>query len=178
LKNLSISIQSKLTNPSKKTDSAMAPPESVQLPTYRMDPVPSGLPVEKPNLVMFMLDQLRYDSIGCSGNEIVKTSNIDAFVARGARFINCYTQASVCTQSRVSMFTRQYLHVSRHRSIDNMIKSWEPSLFRSLKENGYHVACLTPRGDVFAPRVVEISVTEYGFIETPDFMPPNWRERG
>lgn len=44
-------------------------------------------------------------------------------------------------------------------------------MFRSLKENGYHVACLAPRGDTFAPTVTELSLTEYGFLETPEFMP-------
>ncbi|KAK5072907.1 hypothetical protein LTR64_000683 [Lithohypha guttulata] len=41
----------------------------------------------------------------------------------------------------------------------------------SLKENGYHVACLAPRGDTFAPTVTELSVSEYGFLETPEFVP-------
>lgn len=69
------------------------------------------------------------------------------------------------------MFTGAYPHVSGHRSLENLIKAWEPNVFRSLKENGYHVACLAPRGDTFAPEVTELSVTEYGFLETPEFMP-------
>ena len=44
-------------------------------------------------------------------------------------------------------------------------------MFRSLKESGYHVACLAPRGDTFAPTVTELSVTEYGFLETPEYVP-------
>lgn len=44
-------------------------------------------------------------------------------------------------------------------------------MFRSLKEDGYHVACLAPRGDTFAPTVTELSVTEYGFLETPEVLP-------
>lgn len=44
-------------------------------------------------------------------------------------------------------------------------------MFRSLKENGYHVACLAPRGDTFAPTVTELSLTEYGFLETPEYVP-------
>ncbi|OQU94695.1 hypothetical protein CLAIMM_01021 [Cladophialophora immunda] len=135
-------------------------------------------PGSKPNILIFMPDQLRYDALGCSGNAIAKTPNIDAFAKTGTRFTNCYAQASVCTQSRVSMFTGQYPHVSGHRSLENMIKPWEPNMFRSLKEGGYHVACLAPRGDLFAPTVIEISVTEYGFIEAPDYLPANWKEGG
>ncbi|KAJ4349601.1 uncharacterized protein N0V89_008217 [Didymosphaeria variabile] len=69
------------------------------------------------------------------------------------------------------MFTGTYPHVSGHRSLENLIKPWEPNMFRSLKEDGYHVACLAPRGDTFAPTVTELSVTEYGFLETPEFVP-------
>ncbi|OGM51276.1 arylsulfatase [Aspergillus bombycis] len=129
---------------------------------------------KKPNLVIFMPDQLRYDSLSCTSNPqttFLKTPNIASFAARGTLFTNCFTQASVCSQSRCSMFTGTYPHVSGHRSLENLIKPWEPNLFRSLKENGYHVACLAPRGDTFAPTVTELSVDEYGFLETPDFVP-------
>ncbi|KAH7149841.1 putative sulfatase [Dactylonectria estremocensis] len=126
----------------------------------------------RPNYVIFMPDQLRYDSLGCTtGDSGIKTPNIDAFRRRGTLFTNCFLQASVCSQSRCSMFTGTYPHVSGHRSLENLIKPWEPNLFRSLKENGYHVACLAPRGDTFAPTVTELSLNEYGFLETPEFMP-------
>ena len=146
---------------------------------HRLPPKPLPLTVtsknggNRPNFIIFMPDQLRYDSLGCTtgqGSEI-KTPNIDAFAARGCRFTNCFTQASVCSQSRCSMFTGTYAHVSGHRSLENLIKPWEPNIFRSLKEHGYHVACLAPRGDTFAPTVTELSVTEYGFLETPEFVP-------
>lgn len=81
-------------------------------------------------------------------------------------------QASVCAQSRCSLFTGNYPHVSGHRSLEHLIRPWEPNLFRSLREEaGYHVACLAPRGDTFAPEVTELSVDEYGFLEPPEFAP-------
>jgi arylsulfatase A-like enzyme len=149
------------------------------MPDHQLEPRPLPLQVnssnggQRPNLVIFMPDQLRFDSLGCtspSGHPL-KTPKIDAFARRGTIFTNCFTQASVCSQSRCSMFTGTYPHVSGHRSLNNLIKPWEPNLFRSLKENGYHVACLSPRGDTFAPTVTELSVTEYGFLETPEFVP-------
>lgn len=120
-----------------------------------------------------MPDQLRYDSLGCTtdGKSAIRTPHIDAFRKRGTLFTNCFTQASVCSQSRCSIFTGTYPHVSGHRSLENLIKPWEPNLFRSLKESGYHVACLAPRGDTFAPDATELSLDEYGFLETPEFVP-------
>lgn len=146
-------------------------------PIHKLPPKPLPLKVDsknggnRPNYLMFMPDQLRYDSLGCTVGTGPRTPNIDAFRERGTLFTNCFTQASVCSQSRCSMFTGTYPHVSGHRSLDNLIKPWEPNVFRSLKENGYHVACLAPRGDTFAPTVTELSLDEYGFLETPEFVP-------
>ncbi|PCD31343.1 hypothetical protein AU210_010998 [Fusarium oxysporum f. sp. radicis-cucumerinum] len=147
--------------------------------SHRLPPKPLPLKVDsknggdRPNYIIFMPDQLRYDSLGCTTgpDSEIKTPNIDAFAARGSLFTNCFTQASVCSQSRCSMFTGTYPHVSGHRSLENLIKPWEPNIFRSLKESGYHVACLAPRGDTFAPTVTELSLSEYGFLETPEFTP-------
>ncbi|KAL4965077.1 alkaline-phosphatase-like protein [Aspergillus stella-maris] len=146
--------------------------------SYSLPPKPLPLKVssknggDRPNYVIFMPDQLRYDSLGCTKDASeVQTPNIDAFRRRGTLFTNCFTQASVCSQSRCSMFTGCYPHVSGHRSLENLIKPWEPNILRIMKKNGYHVACLAPRGDTFAPTVTEMSVSEYGFLETPEFMP-------
>lgn len=36
--------------------------------------------------IMFMPDQLRYDSLGCTGNKVIKTPNIDALAGEGTLF--------------------------------------------------------------------------------------------
>jgi hypothetical protein len=69
------------------------------------------------------------------------------------------------------MFTDTYPHVSGHRSLENLIRPWEPNLIRSLKETGYHVACLVPQGDTFATTVTDWSITKYSFLETLDIVP-------
>ena len=75
---------------------------------------------------------------------------------------DCFTQSTVCTQSRCSMFTGQYMHTNSHRSINDLLKSWEGNMFRVLKEAGYHVVSIAPRGDLFGQGVIEASVTEVG----------------
>lgn len=66
------------------------------------------------------------------------------------------------------MFTGQYPHVSGHRTLNNLLKPNEPNVFRSLKEGGYHVAYLAPRGDLFADNATELSVSEYGYLEVDE----------
>ena len=70
---------------------------------------------DRPNILLFMPDQLRADCVGAFGNTVVRTPNIDALAERGVRFTNAYSQHSVCAQSRISMFTGSYPHVAGRR---------------------------------------------------------------
>lgn len=57
----------------EKKPSAYEPPVSKIEPPLRYPPVPSGMAVERPNFIVFMPDQLRYDSLGCTGNKVDST---------------------------------------------------------------------------------------------------------
>lgn len=127
----------------------------------------------RPNLVLFMPDQLRADCVGAFGNPVAQTPNLDAFAASGTRFADAYSQHSVCGPSRVSLLTGWYPHVAGHRTLTNLLKPWEPNLLKLLKESGYNVAWVGARGDAFAPGVTETSTDFYGFT-----VKPNWREQG
>ncbi|MHC4332274.1 MAG: sulfatase family protein [Planctomycetota bacterium] len=61
--------------------------------------------VDRPNIVILMTDQQRYDSLGCYGCEAVKTPNLDRLAAEGALFEACYSPCPVCTPTRASMWT-------------------------------------------------------------------------
>lgn len=123
---------------------------------------------DSPNLLLFMPDQLRADSVGAFGNAVVRTPNIDALSADGVRFDNAYAQQSVCSQSRISMFTGWYPHVAGHRSLDHLLQPHEPNVFARLKEHGYHVALAGARGDMMGPGVTRASSSRFGFTTPPD----------
>jgi arylsulfatase A-like enzyme len=59
----------------------------------------------KPNIIMVMCDQMRFDRFGAMGDEVVKTPNIDALSSEGFLFINAYCPSPVCTPSRASVKT-------------------------------------------------------------------------
>lgn len=61
--------------------------------------------MSRPNVLLIVCDQLRYDSIGFSGIYPVKTPVIDALCADGLFFKNAYTPLPVCAPSRQSMLT-------------------------------------------------------------------------
>jgi arylsulfatase len=64
------------------------------------------------NVVMLVIDDTRWDSIGAAGNRVVKTPRIDALAAEGIRFAQARVVTSICMTSRASILTGQYM--SRH----------------------------------------------------------------
>ena len=122
----------------------------------------------RPNILIFMPDQLRADAVGAFGSSVARTPHIDALAARGVRFEQAWTQRPVCGPSRVSFMTGWYPHVAGHRTLDHLLTSAEPNLLRSLRHAGYRVSMPGHRGDVFAPGVTEESTDFCGFLVAPD----------
>ena len=124
----------------------------------------------RPNLLMFMPDQLRADAVGCFGSPVGRTPNIDALAARGMRFDHAYSQHSVCGPSRVSLMTGWYPHVAGHRTLTHLLKPWEPNMFQLLKDAGYHIAWAGERGDTFSPGVADAVCDRRGFDLPPQHL--------
>ncbi len=114
----------------------------------------------KPNIVLWMPETTRAESIGCYGHPVVKTPNLDRLAAEGARFEQCHVQNPVCSPSRCSFLTGWPVHVRGHRSLYYLLRPNEPQLFRYLKQNGYDVYWYG-KNDALAPDSFRDSVTEY-----------------
>lgn len=65
---------------------------------------------QKPNIVVFLADDLGYGSVGAFGADpnLVRTPHIDQLVDQGMRFSNAYTTGSVCSPTRYAMLTGEY----------------------------------------------------------------------
>ncbi|MDA1051003.1 MAG: sulfatase-like hydrolase/transferase [Planctomycetota bacterium] len=66
---------------------------------------PSLLANERPNIVFFFTDDQTTSTLGCYGNPIVQTPNIDALARRGVRFENAFVSHSICWVSRTTILT-------------------------------------------------------------------------
>jgi arylsulfatase A-like enzyme len=66
----------------------------------------------KPNLLFIFTDQQRADTLGCYGNTLVQTPNLDRLAAGGVLFENVYVTQPVCTPSRSSIMTGLYPHTT------------------------------------------------------------------
>lgn len=122
---------------------------------------PAAKAAKKPNLVFFMPDELRAESVACYGNPVVKTPNMDRLAREGTRFSHCYVQYPVCGASRCSLMTGWPTHVHGHRSLYYFLRPHEPNLFRYLKQNGYDVFWYG-KNDMLASQTFADSVTEWG----------------
>ncbi len=72
---------------------------------------------KKPNVLLVHVDQHRFDCLGVCGNPDVQTPNIDSLAADGVRFDNSFCPYPVCTPSRYSLISGQYVH--EHRGFSN-----------------------------------------------------------
>jgi arylsulfatase A-like enzyme len=117
---------------------------------------------ERRNVVVLVIDDARWDSIGAAGNRIVRTPRIDALAADGLRFAQARVVTSICMTSRASILTGQYM--SRH-GIDRFGKPLTADAFARtyagvLRTAGYwtgHVG----KYDVGTPRE-----TDYDFLRS------------
>ncbi len=93
----------------------------------------------RPNIIVLLTDDQRWDTLGCMGNTRIRTPNIDALAARGVVFTNHFVTTSICMSSRASIFTGLYTRV--HKINDFRTDFTEEQLARTypclLRQVGY-----------------------------------------
>jgi len=60
---------------------------------------------QKPNVVFILADDMGYGDLGCYGQQLIETPNIDKLASGGIRFTQFYAGTSVCAPSRASLMT-------------------------------------------------------------------------
>ena len=119
----------------------------------------------KPNVLIFLCDQLRIDLLACYGETLVRTPNISALAQDSCVFERAYTPCAICSPARASLLTGLYPH--SHHMFNNstpgysyceqmrpgvaMIQDWidEESSYESAWFGKWHVG---PAQDLFDSR--------------------------
>ena len=65
---------------------------------------------KKPNIILLMTDQQRFDTIGALGNPIIQTPGLNRIVREGTSFTSAYCPSPVCVASRCSFLLGQWPH--------------------------------------------------------------------
>ncbi len=101
---------------------------------------------ERPNILLIMTDQHRFDTIAAHGHARTQTPNLDQLIAEGVDFRRAYTCCGLCSPARASIMTGVYPH--RHglqsnvhdfltqRRLDPSI----PTFAHRLRRSGYHLS--------------------------------------
>lgn len=94
---------------------------------------------QRPNIIFILNDDQRYDAMGFL-DPALKTPNMDRIAREGVYFPNAFVTTSLCSPSRASILTGQYMH--NHGIADNNIKFRAGTFFfpQALQRAGYATA--------------------------------------
>ena len=97
---------------------------------------------KKPNILLILVDDLRFDEFGAGGHPYMKTPHIDRIAREGVKFDRAFHTTSICSPNRASILTGQY--ASRHGIIDNVARDLAshrlPNYHLELQRLGYETA--------------------------------------
>jgi len=98
----------------------------------------------KPNIILFLADDLGYGELGCYGQTKIQTPNIDRLAGKGMRFTQHYSGSPVCAPSRCVLLTGKHTghaHIRDNREIQpegqEPIPAHTLTLAKLLKAEGY-----------------------------------------
>ena len=123
-----------------------------------------------PNILLFITDQQRADHVGCYGNTLLKTPNIDALAAKGTRFERFYVANPICQSNRASLMTGRLPSLHGVRCNGAPLPKSERTFVECLREAGYqtaligksHLQNVTGRPAPIAPTPEDFAVDENG----------------
>jgi arylsulfatase len=108
------------------------------------DSTPSSSIVSPMNIVLLYADDWTFHTLGAMGNSYVQTPNLDQLAKEGILFTHNCVVASICMQSRATLYTGQYSSVHQTFFIAKNITMyeggrWNNTLYPLMLGHGYHV---------------------------------------
>ncbi len=96
----------------------------------------------RPNYILFITDQQRYDHLGCNGHTVLQTPNIDAMAAEGVNFQRFYVASPVCMPNRASLMTCRMPSSHGVRSLGVPLTHDNVTFVDMLRAGGYDTALI------------------------------------
>jgi len=72
---------------------------------------------DRPNVILILTDDHRFDAMGFTGHRFLETPNMDRMAGEGVHLPNAFVTTSLCSPSRASILTGRYAH--NHGVVDN-----------------------------------------------------------
>lgn len=107
----------------------------------------TSLFAKQPNLIWIMADDLGYGELGCYGQQVMSTPNIDKMASEGLKFEKFYAGATVCAPSRSVLMTglhhghtRVRGNAGRNNPLAQALREEDTTVAETLKTAGYKTA--------------------------------------
>ena len=99
---------------------------------------------KKPNILFITTDQHRQDCLGCYGNPMLRTPNLDRLAREGVRFSNAFGNSVTCGPSRASILTGKAVQGHRHWTNEHKqgLSPDETFFSQILADQGYDTALI------------------------------------
>lgn len=94
----------------------------------------------RPNFLFLIADDHAGYALGCDGNKLAETPNLDKLAAEGTRFSRAYCNSPVCTPSRQSFFTGLLPHAAGVTRLPTSLDPAKPNLAGAFRKAGYQTA--------------------------------------
>jgi arylsulfatase A-like enzyme len=111
------------------------------------------LAAARPNIIVLLTDDQNYASLGCTGNDQVKTPNLDRLGEQGLIFDAAYDTTSICMASRAQVMTGMYEYKTGCNFSHGPLSpdKWRKSYPVVLREAGYHTGFVGKFGFAVKP---------------------------
>jgi choline-sulfatase len=96
----------------------------------------------RPSLLYILADDHAGYAMGCAGDPLAQTPNLDRLASEGTRFARHYCNSPVCTPSRQSFLTGQLPHAAGVTLLRTPLADDKPTVARQLQAAGYATAAL------------------------------------
>jgi arylsulfatase A-like enzyme len=97
-----------------------------------------SMPDDAANIVFLFSDDHSVPDLGCYGNPVIHTPNLDRLASEGVRFTRAYVDSSQCSPSRAAVFTGRPPHMVHASRLHADVPVPETNLVRMLNDIGYH----------------------------------------
>ncbi len=111
-------------------------------PAFCQVPAPAAVQ-RRPNIIFILADDLGYGDLGCYGQTLIKTPNLDKMAAEGMRFTDYYAGSTVCAPSRCTLMTGFHTgHGWIRGNSKQALRPQDTTVATVLRESGYYTGCV------------------------------------
>jgi arylsulfatase A-like enzyme len=129
---------------------------------------------KRPNFLFILADDHAGYVMGCDGNPLASTPNIDRLAAQGTRFAAHHCNSPVCTPSRQSFLSGQLPHAAGVTVLTTPLSTGKPTLAKQFRAAGYRTAVF---GKMHFNQPGAPGLHGFDVVETEDIITRDWRAR-